>query len=62
MVASPDVTSINPQGLGLVLLVVTLFLTPPSTVVVALRCGIRLKHGVFSTDDILMLVGLTEGA
>ncbi|KAI8721623.1 hypothetical protein NCS52_00304200 [Fusarium sp. LHS14.1] len=57
MVASPDVTSINPQGLGLVLLVVTLFLTPPFTIVVALRCGIRLKHGVFSTDDILMLVG-----
>ncbi|UPK97022.1 hypothetical protein LCI18_007957 [Fusarium solani-melongenae] len=56
MAASPDVTSITPQGLGLVL-IVTLFLTPPSTIVVALRCGIRLKHGVFSKDDVLMLVG-----
>ncbi|EEU35870.1 uncharacterized protein NECHADRAFT_34927 [Fusarium vanettenii 77-13-4] len=57
MAVSPDVTSINPQGLGLVLLVVTLFLTPPSTIVVALRCGIRLKHDVFSGNDVLMLVG-----
>ncbi|KAI8682384.1 hypothetical protein NCS56_00361000 [Fusarium sp. Ph1] len=57
MAASPDVMSVTPQGLGLVLLIVTLILTPPSTIVVGLRCGIRLKHGVFSTDDVLMLVG-----
>ncbi|KAF4987607.1 hypothetical protein FDECE_15361, partial [Fusarium decemcellulare] len=57
MSVSPDVTSINPEGLGLVLLVVTLFFTPPSAIVVALRCWIRAKHGVFGTDDALMLVG-----
>ncbi|KAF5020649.1 hypothetical protein F66182_7326 [Fusarium sp. NRRL 66182] len=57
MAASPDVTSITPQGLGLVLLVVTLFLVPPTSAVVVLRCWIRLKHRVFGTDDALMLAG-----
>ncbi|VUC26104.1 unnamed protein product [Clonostachys rosea] len=57
MAASADVTSIDPQGLGLVLLVVTLFFTPLTVIVIALRCGVRLKHSVFGMDDTLMVIG-----
>ncbi|KAF5572547.1 hypothetical protein FPANT_13004 [Fusarium pseudoanthophilum] len=57
MGANADVTSIRPEGLGLVLLAVTLFFAPPTTIIIALRCGIRAKHHVFGTDDILMLIG-----
>ncbi|CAG9998286.1 unnamed protein product, partial [Clonostachys byssicola] len=57
MSTSEDVTSIDPQGLGLVLLVVTLFFTPLTVIVIALRCGVRLKHNVFGMDDALMVVG-----
>uniref|UniRef100_A0A8H7NP52 Rhodopsin domain-containing protein n=1 Tax=Bionectria ochroleuca TaxID=29856 RepID=A0A8H7NP52_BIOOC len=57
MAIMEDVTSINPQGLGLVLLVVTLFITPLTVIVIALRCGVRLKHNVFGMDDALMVVG-----
>ncbi|CAH0051652.1 unnamed protein product [Clonostachys solani] len=57
MATSADVTSIDPQGLGLVLLVVTLFFTPLTVIVIALRCGVRLKHKVFGMDDALMVVG-----
>lgn len=57
MATIEDVTSIDPRGLGLVLLVVTLFITPLTVVVIALRCGVRLKHNVFGMDDALMVVG-----
>ncbi|KAF4458853.1 hypothetical protein FALBO_14397 [Fusarium albosuccineum] len=57
MTLDPNVTTLPPTGLAVVLLVVTLLFVAPCTVVVLLRCWIRTRHGVFGTDDGLMFVG-----
>ncbi|RSL68601.1 hypothetical protein CEP54_002706 [Fusarium duplospermum] len=57
MAVNPDATTITPEGLGLVLLIVALFYTPPSAMVVIARSAIRIRQGIFGMDDGLMLVG-----
>ncbi|KAI8725634.1 hypothetical protein NCS52_00135000 [Fusarium sp. LHS14.1] len=57
MAVDPDATTITPEGLGLVLLTVSLFYTLPSAIVVIARSTIRIRQGIFGMDDGLMLVG-----
>lgn len=49
--------SVDPKGLGLILLGVSIFFLIPTAIVIILRCYIRLKHRVFGIDDGLMLFG-----
>ena len=53
-------TSITPHGVSLATLVLSLVFAPTTTIVVALRCGIRTKQGLFRTEDGLMLVGWVD--
>ncbi|KAL7807879.1 GPCR, PTH11-type, partial [Trichoderma aethiopicum] len=48
---------IQPEGLALSLMLVTIVFTILSSVVVLLRFWIRLSHGLFSVEDWLMLAG-----
>ncbi|KAF5001316.1 hypothetical protein FDECE_11000 [Fusarium decemcellulare] len=57
MEVDPSATTVEPEGLGLVLLAITLFFAAPTAVVVLLRSWIRARQRVFGTDDGLMLVG-----
>ncbi|KAM5521967.1 hypothetical protein FOXYSP1_15858 [Fusarium oxysporum f. sp. phaseoli] len=49
--------TVDPKGLALVLLVVSIFFLIPTGIVVILRCFIRLKYRLFGIDDGLMLIG-----
>jgi hypothetical protein len=49
--------SVDPKGLGLILLGVSIFFLIPTAIVIILRCYIRFKHRVFGIDDGLMLFG-----
>ncbi|KAH7261586.1 hypothetical protein BKA59DRAFT_504639 [Fusarium tricinctum] len=49
--------SVDPKGLGLILLGISIFFLIPTAIVIILRCYIRLKHRVFGIDDGLMLFG-----
>ncbi|KAF4983784.1 hypothetical protein FZEAL_868 [Fusarium zealandicum] len=60
MAIDPSITTVNPEGLGLVIFGVTIFFSVPSAIVIALRCWIRAKHGVFGLDDGLMTIGWAE--
>lgn len=51
------ITSVAPTGLGHTLLVLTIFFLIPTTIVIFLRCWVRLQHRIFGADDSLMLVG-----
>lgn len=57
MGVNADITSVTPEGLGLVLLTVTLIFASTTTIIIALRGGIRAKHHVFAMHDSLMLIG-----
>lgn len=48
---------IQPEGLALTMLVVTIFMTVLSSMVVCLRFHVRLSVTSFSTEDWLMLAG-----
>ncbi|UZP32249.1 hypothetical protein NXS19_000065 [Fusarium pseudograminearum] len=48
---------VDPQGLGRVLLGISIFFLLPTAIVVILRCFIRLKCHFFGIDDGLMLIG-----
>ncbi|KAF5670155.1 integral membrane protein PTH11 [Fusarium circinatum] len=50
-------TSVDPKGLGRVLLVVSILFLILTAIIVILRCVIRLKYRLFGIDDGLMLVG-----
>ncbi|KAG7003733.1 hypothetical protein FOFC_19229 [Fusarium oxysporum] len=49
--------TVDPKGLALVLLVVSIFFLIPTGIVVVLRCFVRLKYRLFGIDDGLMLIG-----
>ncbi|PCD26476.1 hypothetical protein AU210_012901 [Fusarium oxysporum f. sp. radicis-cucumerinum] len=49
--------TVDPKGLALVLLVVSIFFLIPTGIVVILRCFVRLKYRLFGIDDGLMLIG-----
>lgn len=51
------VRTVDPKGLALVLLVVSIFFLIPTGIVVILRCFVRLKYRLFGIDDGLMLIG-----
>ncbi|KAF5697606.1 integral membrane protein PTH11 [Fusarium mundagurra] len=57
MGVNANITSVTPEGPGLALLIVALFFASTTTIIIALRCGIRAKHHVFAMDDSLMLIG-----
>ncbi|KAK6715427.1 hypothetical protein SNK04_006369 [Fusarium graminearum] len=57
MALDPSATSVQPTGLGLILLVLSIFFLIPTSIVVALRCFARVKYRLFGVDDGLMLVG-----
>jgi hypothetical protein len=57
MAIDANVTSVEPTGLGRVLFATSVFFLIPTSIVVALRCVIRLKHHIFGMDDGLMLFG-----
>lgn len=57
MAIDATVTSVTPTGLGRTLLALTIFFLIPTTIVIFLRCWIRLRHKIFGVDDGLMLVG-----
>lgn len=50
-------TSVDPKGLGRVLIVVSIIFLILTAIVVILRCVVRLKYRLFGTDDGLMLIG-----
>ncbi|KAF4985670.1 hypothetical protein FDECE_16401 [Fusarium decemcellulare] len=57
MAVDPDATSVEPKGLALVHLSFTIIFGVLSTIVIILRCWVRISHNVFATDDRLMLIG-----
>ncbi|CAJ0555007.1 Ff.00g135200.m01.CDS01 [Fusarium sp. VM40] len=57
MAIDATVTSVTPTGLGRTLLALTILFLIPTTIVIFLRCWIRLRHKIFGVDDGLMLVG-----
>ncbi|KAJ3534690.1 hypothetical protein NM208_g7436 [Fusarium decemcellulare] len=57
MAIDPDATSVEPKGLALVHLSFTIIFGVLSTIIIILRCWVRISHGVFATDDRLMLIG-----
>ncbi|KAF5962960.1 integral membrane protein PTH11 [Fusarium bulbicola] len=50
-------TSVDPKGLGRVLLVVSILFLILTAIIVILRCVVRLKYRLFGIDDGLMLIG-----
>ncbi|CCT74472.1 related to integral membrane protein PTH11 [Fusarium fujikuroi IMI 58289] len=50
-------TSVDPKGLGRVLIVVSIIFLILTGIVVILRCVVRLKYRLFGIDDGLMLIG-----
>ncbi|KAF5595178.1 integral membrane protein PTH11 [Fusarium subglutinans] len=50
-------TSVDPQGLGRVLLIVPILFLILTAIIVILRCVVRLKYRLFGIDDGLMLIG-----
>ncbi|KAG5768815.1 hypothetical protein H9Q72_003800 [Fusarium xylarioides] len=50
-------TSVDPKGLGRVLIVVSTIFLILTAIIVILRCVVRLKYRLFGTDDGLMLIG-----
>ncbi|KAF5605651.1 integral membrane protein PTH11 [Fusarium pseudocircinatum] len=50
-------TSVDPKGLGRVLVVVSIIFLVLTAIIVILRCVVRLKYRLFGTDDGLMLIG-----
>jgi hypothetical protein len=57
MALDANATSVEPTGLGRVLFAIAIFFLIPTSIVVVLRCVIRLKHRIFGMDDGLMLFG-----
>ncbi|KAF4414964.1 integral membrane PTH11 [Fusarium acutatum] len=52
-----SVRTVDPKGLALVLLVISIFFLIPTAIVITLRCFVRLKYRLFGVDDGLMLIG-----
>ncbi|KAM0193397.1 hypothetical protein ACHAPI_007712 [Fusarium lateritium] len=57
MALDANVTSVEPTGLGRVLFASAILFLILTSIVVALRCVVRLKHRIFGMDDGLMLFG-----
>jgi hypothetical protein len=50
-------TTVDPKGLALLLIGVSIFFLIPTAIVVILRCFVRWKYSMFGRDDGLMLFG-----
>ncbi|KAM0546228.1 hypothetical protein ACHAPJ_011014 [Fusarium lateritium] len=57
MALDATATSVEPTGLGRTLLAVTIFFLIPTTIIIVLRCWVRLRYKIFGVDDGLMLIG-----
>ncbi|KAG5660146.1 hypothetical protein KAF25_003668 [Fusarium avenaceum] len=57
MALDANITSVEPTGIGCVLIATSIFFLISTSIVVALRCFVRLKHRIFGIDDGLMLFG-----
>jgi hypothetical protein len=57
MALDANIMSVEPTGVGHVLIALAIFFLILTSIIVALRCVIRLKHRMFGIDDGLMLFG-----